>query len=334
MLSALRQIACIVMLAGSLCTGSVSSIGPEMSVTAIDFGEAPLPGDAILVSSAGRHLLMDTGLPDNQEGYDDCSTIRYLKENGIDTLDLYLSHYHDDHYMLICTIMEDPFFHVEHLYLPYADMLLQYSDFYYSWETWYPALTKNLSLSGSWGENAQTAILQTAEEKGIPVITFRQGDSFHVGWADVEILWLDTSVFPEGENATDAINLASAAAMVTGGGVRYLTCGDMYVKNEEDMIAAGIDLKADILKLDHHGGETSNCEAFLKAVSPEYAILTDYPHRTLMSDKSRRAVEAARSVGAIVMSPRRHGSFTYLCHGGTITVTGGERNRGEWAGTE
>ena len=332
MLSLLGRIAIAAALAAGLCTQTVTmpALQPEMSVTVIDYGQAPLPGDAILVSSAGHHLLMDTGLSDNEENYDDCSTIRYLKENGIDTLDLYLSHYHDDHYILLCTIMEDPFFHVEHLYLPYADMLLQYSDYAYMWETWYPALTKNLSLSGSWGVNSQTAILQTAEEKGIPVTIFSKGDRFTLGWASVEILWLDTSVFPEGENATDAINLASAAAMVRGGGIRYLTCGDMYVKNEEDMLAAGIDVRAEILKLNHHGGETSNCEAFLQAVSPTYAILTDYPHRQLWSDKSRRAVEAVRAAGAVVMSPRRHGTFTYVCRGGEISVTGGKRNREEW----
>ncbi len=330
MLTALRQFFCIAAMAAGLCTQAVQPLQPEMSVTAIDYGQAPYPGDAILISSAGRHLLMDTGLPDDLENYDNCSTIRWLKDQGIDTLDLYLSHYHDDHYMLLCTIMEDPYFHVEHLYLPYADMLLQYSDPAYQWETWYPALTKNLSLSGSWGENAQTAILQTAEQKGIPVITFTQGDQFRVGWAQVDIIWQDTSVYPEGENATDAINLASAVAMVRGGGIRYLTGGDMYVKNEQDMLAAGIDVRAEIFKLSHHGGETSNCEEFLQAVAPRYAILTDYPHRTLASDKSIRAVEAVQATGAIVMSPRRHGTFTYECQGGTITVTGGERNKEEW----
>ena len=305
---------------------------PEMRVTAIDFGQAEYPGDVILVSSGGRHLLMDTGLPDNVEDPDGCMTIRWLKDSGISDLDLYLSHYHDDHYFLMCTILEDAFFHVGRIYLPDVETLLTYSDPTYMWETWYGSLTKNLSLSGSWGENARSAILADAEELGVPVTTLTQGDSFPLGFSNVEILWQETDPVPEGDNATDAINRTSLVAMVTGGGCRYLTGGDMYVSNELHMLEAGVDVQADIFKLSHHGGETSNDPAFLQATGARYAILEDYPHRQLASPKSEKAVAAAQEAGMTVMSPRRHGTFTYVCRGGEITVLGGERNREEWEG--
>ena len=68
--------------------------------------------------------------------------------------EVWFTHYHDDHYFLMCTILEDAFFHVGRIYLPDVETLLTYSDPTYMWETWYGSLTKNLSLSGSWGENA------------------------------------------------------------------------------------------------------------------------------------------------------------------------------------
>ena len=52
----------------------------------IDFARPGWWGDAALVESDGRYLLMDTG---HEEG---TYIIKYLKDNGVKTLDLYVSH--------------------------------------------------------------------------------------------------------------------------------------------------------------------------------------------------------------------------------------------------
>ena len=45
-------------------------------------------------------------------------------------------------------------------------------------------------------------------------------------------------------------------------------------ESEEDMVESGIDLKADILKINHHGSITSSIESFIEAVDPTYAIIS------------------------------------------------------------
>lgn len=54
---------------------------------------------------------------------------------------------------------------------------------------------------------------------------------------------------------------------------RVLLTGDMEASLERKLISAGLDLDADILKIGHHGSKTSSTEEFLKAVTPEVAVI-------------------------------------------------------------
>jgi len=58
-----------------------------------------------------------------------------------------------------------------------------------------------------------------------------------------------------------------------------LFTGDLYVKGEADLIADAAEgkLDVDLLKIPHHGYNTSSSLAFIKAVSPELAIAIGSP---------------------------------------------------------
>lgn len=66
----------------------------------------------------------------------------------------------------------------------------------------------------------------------------------------------------------------SAVVKVTFGSNSFLFTGDAPIRSEEDMIAAGEDLRADVLKVGHHGAHTSTSQSFLSAVKPKYAIIS------------------------------------------------------------
>lgn len=54
----------------------------------------------------------------------------------------------------------------------------------------------------------------------------------------------------------------------------FLFDGDAEEKSEKDIMAAGYDVSADVIKLGHHGSNTSSCDEFLEAVNPQIAVIS------------------------------------------------------------
>jgi competence protein ComEC len=70
-------------------------------------------------------------------------------------------------------------------------------------------------------------------------------------------------------------NLASTVALVRVGGVRILFTGDAEGPEEDWLLAHAPDaLRADILKVGHHGSATSTTRDFLAAVRPRLALVS------------------------------------------------------------
>ena len=53
-----------------------------------------------------------------------------------------------------------------------------------------------------------------------------------------------------------------------------LFTGDAEWEAEHDLLNAGVDLSADVLKVGHHGSESSTSYWFLREVSPSYAVIS------------------------------------------------------------
>jgi beta-lactamase superfamily II metal-dependent hydrolase len=62
--------------------------------------------------------------------------------------------------------------------------------------------------------------------------------------------------------------------MITHADNRILLCADMEKEAEEDLAGSGMILRADVLRVGHHGGATSTTRRFLKRVSPRWAIIS------------------------------------------------------------
>jgi competence protein ComEC len=70
-------------------------------------------------------------------------------------------------------------------------------------------------------------------------------------------------------------NNDSLALRVTYGQRSLLLTGDMERPMERGSLAAAEPLRADILKVGHHGSNTSSTDPFLDAVSPMFAVISD-----------------------------------------------------------
>ncbi|WP_296920373.1 DNA internalization-related competence protein ComEC/Rec2 [Polaromonas sp.] len=75
-------------------------------------------------------------------------------------------------------------------------------------------------------------------------------------------------------------NAMSCVLRISSGGTAVLLAGDIELAQEQRMVAAGVNLKADLLLVPHHGSKTSSSAAFLDAVQPKVAMAqTGYRNR-------------------------------------------------------
>lgn len=104
-----------------------------------------------------------------------------------------------------------------------------------------------------------------AEDKGGGLTVPEAGDKYALGSAEVEILGL---------NAGEDTNNTSIMLMIRYGETSFLFTGDAEREAEQALLDSGAELKADVLKLGHHGSDTSTSYPFLREVMPEYAVIS------------------------------------------------------------
>lgn len=141
-----------------------------------------------------------------------------------------------------------------------------------------PEIVKRYKVSGiviAESSNTQPRyrkLLNLARAKSIPVLTVAAGQSIDLGnEAKMHILWPPKTMpkgFPKDENNR------SIVAMLSYKNHRALFTGDEEFQVEETLVRAHADLKADILKVAHHGSRTSSSTGFLLAVRPSLAIIS------------------------------------------------------------
>ena len=276
-----------------------------LRITAIDFGWEGW-GDGTMIESKGECMLMDTFMPDCED-----TLKEFLLDNGYTEFSLYLSHFHADHFGNMRNIMWDDRFKVKAVYMP---------DDAYMWAT-----DNDYAELLGWFHSMDVAIKELAVEKGIPLIILRPGDSFRVGDAKVEILYGTT--YESDDHDREYLNNNSLVARVTGGGIRYLTCGDTGKEVEKKILAEGIDVSADLYKMSHHGGDTGNSYEFMKAVNPSFGFFnsTDDDPESFAYGWVEEPVSNLMEF-ANVYSSRYNGTVSFKARDGVITVRA-ERNR-------
>ncbi len=255
-----------------------------LEITVIDVGQ----GDSILVVAPdGATLLVDGGgsigpiLSEFDFGEDVVSP--YLWSRGVNHLDVVvLTHAHGDHIGGLASVIQN--FHPAELWL---------------------------------GINPETAalnhVMEVARENEVAVRKHTAGE--RLGWhgAEIRVLSPPANWQPKPEPKNDD----SLALEISYGKTSALLAGDLEKKMER--FVAGESPHADVLKVAHHGSNTSTIEEFLNAVHPEFAAISVGAHNAFGHP---RLQVLARLQAAHVRTYRTDmlGLITFLLDGKTVTV--------------
>ena len=160
-----------------------------------------------------------------------------------------------------------------------------------------PGEVRDAAFAGT--SPAYREALVATRDAGIPWRRIHPGDSAVVDGVTLTFLAPD-SAWTAGLHDP---NLASAVIRARFGVVRVLLTGDAEAPEEEWLLAhARSDLRAEVLKVAHHGSATSSGAAFLDAVAPKLALVSvgagnwyGHPSAGVMAALAARGVTVLRT---------------------------------------
>lgn len=209
--------------------------------------------------------------------------VPYLKSKGVDKIDVMIgSHPHADHIGQMDKVLEN--FKVD--------------------EVW---------MSG--GSNSSAVfkrVLDVIENNGSNYDEPRAGDVYEVGNAKIDII--------SPSSLTGNLNDDSIVMKVTYGDVSFLFTGDAELSAENKMVNSEKDLSADILKVGHHGSDTSTSDSFLNKVNPDVAIIS-VAEKSKYNHPNKSVVDRLNSKVNQLYTTKSHGNIIIKTDGKSYSIT-------------
>ena len=137
----------------------------------------------------------------------------------------------------------------------------------------------------------------------------------HWEWDGVrfDVLWPLAADYARGDLRT---NDRSCVIRVEGDGIRMLLTGDIEARDERILVEAGVLSPADILVVPHHGSRTSSTPAFIDAVAPAVAMITN-GYRNRFGHPRPDVVERYRGAGAVILRSDADGAVEFVSSAST-----------------
>lgn len=113
--------------------------------------------------------------------------------------------------------------------------------------------------------NAFEDFAKYANQKGGGITVPKKGDTYPLGSATIKIL---------GVNGGNDTNDTSIVLRIDYGETSFLFTGDAEREAEQAILNSGADLNSTVLKVGHHGSDTSTTYPFLREIMPKYAVIS------------------------------------------------------------
>jgi competence protein ComEC len=138
------------------------------------------------------------------------------------------------------------------------------------------------------------------------------GHAHEIGGARVQVLAPCPSA-----NVDESANNTSLVLKISYGERSALLVGDAEFEEERQLLLAGNDLHADVLKVGHHGSKTSTSADFVRAVKPSTAVIS-CGARNHFGHPAPATIETLRAVGATVLRTDFDGEIRWATDGRAI----------------
>ena len=266
----------------------VTSSGSIENINLIDFNNEKLNIMFFYVGQADSTFIKLNDfnmLIDAGNNEDGEKIVEFLKEKGINKLDyLVATHADEDHIGGIDDIIEE-INSIGKMYIP------------------------TIGSNGTGYENA----INAAEEKNVQIENPVVGDTFSLGGANCEIMSA-----MEGKDISD--NDSSIVIEITYNNTSYLFMGDAEKKVEDSRKWN----RVDVLKVGHHGSNSSSSDEFLEQIKPQYSIV-EVGKDNSYNLPSSKAIERLENSGTKVLRTDKAdgenvGSFWLTSDGNTIDI--------------
>ena len=233
------RIVCLIVLSVLVVGCSSSFVETDNKTSISTFSEDTLRVNYIDVGQGDSIFIelpnKETMLIDAGEAYEVDKVINYLNNLGIKTIDYVVgTHPHTDHIGGLESVINT--FDIGSIYMPNA-----------------------ISTSKTYED-----LLTTISNKNLKVKTAKSG----VVVLNEDNLKLEF-IAPNSDNYSN-LNNYSAVLKLTYLDNTFLFMGDAEVLSEDEITS---EVKADVIKVGHHGSDSSSSVEFVKKVNPEYAII-------------------------------------------------------------
>lgn len=247
----------------------------------IDVGQ----GDAWLARSAGGALLVDGGGSyDPEYDFGRLRLLPRLSALGAVRLDaVALTHPHPDHGRGLVSVLR---------VVPVGELALP---------------------RGAERNELLDELLDAAARRGVPIRRYGTGETLAVSGVPFAVLHPSGAPYPRGRE-----NNGSLVLRVRLGGRHVLLTGDVEALAERDLVASGLPLSADVLKVPHHGSRTSTSPELLERVAPRLAVLSA-GRRNRFGHPAASVVSRLDGAGARLLRTDRDGEFALRFEAGRIS---------------
>lgn len=160
------------------------------------------------------------------------------------------------------------------------------------------------------------ALARVLAARNTPTETLERGESIDCGGARLDVLWPEAD--SSGTAASD--NNHSVVLRLTFGERSILLTGDIEQRTEAALLEEASSLRADVIKVPHHGSRTSSTAAFVDAVHPQYSVISVGRH-SVFGHPHPEVVERWLASGSNVITTGERGMISISTNGKDLVVS-------------